>query len=341
MASMIYTVTLNPSLDRTVTVPRIVDDEMVRATSSRLDWGGKGFNVSRVLRALGTESVALGFAGGATGGMLEGGLRDLGISTDLVRLSAETRTNTVVIESETGRYIKVNEPGPAVRPDEQAALLERIRGYLRNREPTRGQGRDLWVLSGSLPPGLADDFYAELVGMVQASGARALLDASGQALRAGCTAAPFLVKPNVSEAVDFAGMADPAVWEAKLDLPSADGPRAIEPAMGTAMTLAHPFLDSGVAFVALSLGAGGLLLASPEGNVMATPPAVRARNPVGAGDALLAGVSWALERERPLEEVARWGVASGTASARGLGVAAVTRSEVEAIYQQVTVHEVA
>ena len=335
MASMIYTVTLNPSLDRTLTVPRIVDNEMVRATASRLDWGGKGFNVSRVLRALGTESVALGFAGGATGGMLEVGLRDLGICTDLVPLSAETRTNTVVIESETGRYIKVNEPGPTVLPDEQAALLERVREYLRS------PGRDLWVLSGSLPPGLADGFYAELVEMVQTSGARAFLDSSGEPLRVACASGPFLVKPNVAEAVDFAGMADAAVWEARLDLSNADGPSAIEPAMATAMALAQPFLDSGVALVALSLGAGGLLLASPEGTVMATPPAVRARNPVGAGDALLAGVSWALDRDRPLEDVARWGVASGTASALGVGVAAVSRSEVQAICQQVTVHEVA
>ncbi|NIV36062.1 MAG: 1-phosphofructokinase, partial [Anaerolineae bacterium] len=84
---MIYTVTLNPSLDRTLTVPRVMDDEMVRATASRLDWGGKGFNVSRVLQVLGGESAALGFAGGMTGQMLERGLHGLGITTDLVPLS--------------------------------------------------------------------------------------------------------------------------------------------------------------------------------------------------------------------------------------------------------------
>ena len=124
---MIYTVTLNPSLDRTLTVPRIVDDDMVRATASRVDWGGKGVNVSRVLQALGAESMALGFAGGATGQMLERGLRSLGIATDLLPLSAETRTNTVIIESETGRYIKVNEPGPTVQPEEPADKVPVIR----------------------------------------------------------------------------------------------------------------------------------------------------------------------------------------------------------------------
>jgi 1-phosphofructokinase family hexose kinase len=330
---MIYTVTLNPSLDRTLTVPRILDDEMVRATASRLDWGGKGFNVSRTLQALGAESVAMGFAGGGTGQKLEHGLRDLGIVTDLVPLSGETRTNTVVIESETGRYIKVNEPGPTVQPGEQVALLDRIRERLRDSDPDQARGSDLWVLSGSLPPGLADDFYAQLVEMVQVSGARALLDASAEPLRLGCAAAPFLVKPNAAEAFGVIGMTGPFT-----SVPGQDGAAFAD---ATAMGLAHHFLALGVELVALSLGAGGLLMATSGRAVRARPPGVQARNPVGAGDALLAGVSWALERQLSLEEMARWGVAAGTAAAVGIGVAAVTRAEVQAVYEQVAIHAVA
>ena len=330
---MIYTVTLNPSLDRTLTVPRIVDDDMVRATASRVDWGGKGFNVSRVLQALGAESVALGFAGGATGQMLERGLRSLGIATDLVPLSAETRTNTVVIESETGRYVKVNEPGPTVQPNEQAALLDRISTYLHDRSPARARGRDLWVLSGSLPPGMPDSFYAELVELVQASGARALLDASGEPLRLGCDAAPFLVKPNAVEALGYAGVAGP--------MTSGFGPDGLALADATALGLVYPFLERGIELVALSLGAGGLLLASADRAVRARPPSIQAPNPVGAGDALLAGVCWALDRGLTLDETSRWGVAAGTASATGKGVAVVTGAEVQALYQEVTIHEVA
>jgi 1-phosphofructokinase family hexose kinase len=322
---MIYTVTLNPSLDRTLAVPRIVDDEMVRATASRLDWGGKGLNVSRVLQGLGGESVALGFAGGMSGQMLERGLRALGITTDLVSLSGETRTNTVVLESETGRYIKVNEPGPTVQPEEQSALLDRVRRYLGS--------RDLWVMAGSLPPGLADGFYAELVEMVHAAGARAFLDASGEPLRLGCAAAPFLVKPNATEAATLARGARGAIFEA-----GTDGNALADP---DALDLARFFLAFGIELVALSLGAGGLLLASAERAVRARPPGGQARNPVGAGDALLAGVIWALEQDRSLEKVARWGVATGTASAMGIGVAAVTRAEVQALYEQVAAYAVA
>ena len=329
---MIYTVTLNPSLDRTLTVPRIVDDEMVRATASRLDWGGKGFNVSRTLRTLGAESVALGFAGGATGQRLERGLRGLGIATDLVPLSGETRTNTVIIESETGRYIKVNEPGPTVRPKEQSTLLECIREHLRGRDPARGRERDLWVLSGSLPPGLPDGFYGEMVEMVQTSGARALLDASGEPLRLGCVAAPFLVKPNSGEAAGFAGGLGLATSEVRTDGDALTDPGALD--------LARSFLTLGIELVTLSLGAGGLLLASGARAVRAKPPGVQARNPVGAGDALLAGLIWALGRTHSLEEMARWGVAAGTAAATGVGVAATTRGEVEALYHEITAHEV-
>jgi len=326
---MIHTVTLNPSLDRTLTVPQIVHDEMVRASTSRVDWGGKGFNVSRVLQSLGAESVAMGFAGGATGQMLERGLRSLGITTDLVPLSGETRTNTVIIESETGRYIKVNEPGPTVQPDEQAALLDRIRQCLQGRDSRS----DLWVLSGSLPPGLPDGFYGELVELVRASGARALLDASGQPLRLGCAAAPFLVKPNAAEAFGYVGVAWP--------MASGFGPEGVAVADATALGLAYPFLELGIELVALSLAAGGLLLASPGRAVRARPPSVQALNPVGAGDALLAAVAWALERELPLEEMARWGVAAGTAAAMGKAVAVVTHAEVQALYEQVTTHAVA
>ena len=330
---MIYTVTLNPSLDRTLTVPQIVYDDMVRATTSRVDWGGKGFNVSRTLQVLGAQSIAMGFSGGATGQMLERGLHDLGITSDLVPLSGETRTNTIIIESATGRYVKVNEPGPTVQPDELAALLDRIRGCLRGRDPAHARGRDLWVLSGSLPPGLPDGFYADLVEMVQDSGARVLLDTSGEPLRLGCAAVPSLVKPNAAEAAGFLGVSGL--------IASGLGPEGVALADATALGLAYPFLDLGIELVALSLGAGGLLLASSGQAVRARPPEVEALNPVGAGDALLAGVVWALERDLPLEEMARWGVAAGTASAMGEGVAILTRAEVQALHEQVTTHAVA
>ena len=308
---MIVTVTLNPVLDRTLTVPRIIFNEMMRATSSRLDWGGKGFNVSRALQALGIESVAMGFVGGATGRMLERGLSDMGITTDFVHIAGETRTNVVITAADAERYVKVNEAGPAVQAEELAAFLDRARERVRP--------GDIWVLSGSLPPNVPPDFYAQLVALVQAKGAKALLDASGEPLRLGCAASPYLVKPNVVEAEEMTG---------QMINSDAD-----------ALAAAEFFLNREIKLVALSLGAEGLLLASEQRAVGARPPDVQARNPVGAGDALLAGIAWALARESPVEEIARWGVASGTAAAVREGVSVGTRAEVEALYEQVQIDQ--
>jgi 1-phosphofructokinase family hexose kinase len=230
----------------------------------------------------------------------------MGISTDLVHIAGETRTNTVISDADTQRYIKVNEAGPTVRAEEMAAFVDRARARVRP--------GDLWVLSGSLPPGLPRDFYAQLVTVVQREGAKALLDSSAEPLRLGCLASPYLVKPNAVEAAQMTGQAIDSV--------------------GDALGAAEFFLRQGIQCVALSLGADGLLLAWQRRAVWARPPRVRALNPVGAGDALLAGVAWALEQRLPLEEMARWGVAAGTAAAMREGVDVGTRSEVQALYDQ-------
>jgi 1-phosphofructokinase family hexose kinase len=309
---MIFTVTLNPVLDRTLTVSRILFDEMVRAASSRVDWGGKGFNVSRALQALGVESVALGFVGGATGQTLENGLRELGIATDLIQISGDTRTNIVIVEAETGRYIKVNEAGPRVTQDEVSSLLDRVRA--------RAEPGDFWILSGSLPPGVPKEFYAQLIGALQAQGALTVLDSSGDPLRLGSAANPYLIKPNRTEAAEVTGQ------EIQSEADELHAARSL--------------LAQGVQHVALSLGPDGLLLASLQQAVWARPPHVAAKNPVGAGDALLAGVAWALTRGVSVAEVARWGVSVGTAAAMREGVSFGGRAEVEAYYDQVRVEPV-
>lgn len=304
---MIVTLTLNPVLDHTLTVPSIRLDRVLRATRTRLDWGGKGFNVSRTLNALGMQSLAMGLVGGATGQMLEQGLVDLGITTDLVRISGQTRTNVVIIDTNAERQLKVNEAGPTVQPGELAALYGRIQEML--------CPGDLWILSGSLPPGAPPDTYARLIDLVHDGGAKVLLDTSGEPLRLGCAAHPFLVKPNVVEAEEVIGN------------PIRVGADALESVQW--------FLEQGIEWVALSLGADGLYLASSNEIVRAIPPQVRVRNSVGAGDAMLAGVAWALVQALPLEEVARWGVAAGTAAAMEEGVGIGTRTEVERLYEQV------
>ncbi|MGC9521599.1 MAG: 1-phosphofructokinase [Anaerolineae bacterium] len=304
---MILTVTPNPVLDRTLTVPNIVLNEMSRALETREDWGGKGFNVARALHALGKTSVAMGFVGGATGDKLASGLQALGIRTELTPIAGETRTNVVITDAAGEQYIKVNEPGPTVEAQEVSALMERV--------GTRAQPGDYWALCGSLPPGAPLDLYAQLIDRIQSRGAKALLDASGEPFRLGLEAKPFMIKPNALEAA--------ACLERAVESPSAMA-EAVE-----------DFLARGIALVALSLGADGLMLASREFRVWARPPEVRARNPVGAGDAAVAGLLWALSEQLPPPDTARWSVASGTAAAVREGVTFGTLDEVRALYSQV------
>jgi len=195
---MIYTVTLNPALDRTLTVPGLRLGELNRARQARLDLSGKGINVSRLLRRLGVPSRVIGFVGGNTGRAIQDGLTDEGFETIFVGVAGETRQNITIVDETTGAYTKVNEPGAVVGPAdlfEMAALIGRL-----------AADGDLWVFSGSLPPGAPADCYAQLITAVQARGGRAFLDSSGAALRAGLAARPYGIKPNSEEAGEALGV---------------------------------------------------------------------------------------------------------------------------------------
>lgn len=305
---MIYTLTLNPALDREYQVPAIAFGEVLRAASVREDLGGKGFNVSRALLALGAPSVAVGLVGGHAGRRIADGLAALGVATELVELTGgETRTNVTVVAPD--RHVKVNEPGPALGPDEEARLVARVRALAR--------AGDLWVLSGSLPPGARPELYGALVRILADAGARALLDTSGAALRAGCAAAPFLVKPNAAEARELTGLDAAAPAE-----------------RAAAIAAVHRL---GPAHVLLTLGAEGALLSDGARTWRARAPGIEERNPIGAGDALLAGVVFGLSRGLGLPEALRWGVAAGAAAASLPGTAVGDRGLVERLAAGVTV----
>ncbi len=284
---MIYTVTLNPALDRELTVPEIRFNDVLRATVVRIDFGGKGFNVSRALHALGGESVALGFVGGGTGARIARGLAGLGIRTDFVEISDETRTNVSIVSERLPQHIKVNEAGPVISPEEGAALLSKVASL--------AQAGDWWVLSGSLPHGLPPTFYAEIIECVQRAGGRAVLDTSGEPLKRACEVRPYLVKPNAFEATELTG----------IPVTSPEDSQA-------AVAAIHAL---GVAHVYMSFGKAGALLSDGRACWVGAAPVITERNPIGAGDSAVAGVMWGLSHDLPLPEVLRWGIACGTAAA--------------------------
>lgn len=207
-----------------------------------------------------------------------------------------------------GVITKLNEPGPQVSEADVEALLGRIR-----RQATE---EDIWVMSGSVPPGTPADIYARIVKIVHQVGGRAFLDSSGPPLREGCRAAPYGVKPNVEEAA------------VALDRPL----RSEEELRGAIEGL----LEMGIQLVALSRGAKGALVGSQEGIVWAVPPpSVLVKSPIGAGDALLAGIVFAVKSALDLESIARWAVATGTAAAMQEGTGMGKGEEVEKLVRRI------
>ena len=309
---MIITLTPNPSVDRTLHVPQLSFNEVLRAHDVRVDWGGKGFNVSRALRILNEETLALAWVGGGTGRMMQHGLNQLGIKTDFVWVEEETRINTVAQEDSGEWYIRLNEPGPHIPEDAIQSLLAKAEAY--------ASKKDIWVAAGSLPQDVPADFYTQLIHLLKNKGVRVFFDANGEALRAGLSDPPFLVNPDISETEDFVGFSIHNYDDAK---------RAV-----------LPFLRLGVEYVALSIDGLGLLLASQQEMMLATPPKVSIRNVTGAGDALMAGMAYGFARGMDLREIARLGAAFSAVAVTTVSLASVKNSDVEAMLPRVEVRTV-
>jgi 1-phosphofructokinase family hexose kinase len=304
---MIYTLTLNPAIDRELTVEEIAYDKVLSALEARVDFGGKGFNVSRMLKSLGMPSVAVGFVGGNTGRRLQDGLHALGINSDFVWIESETRTNISVVTQVHNHYLKVNEKGPLVNAAKQDELLEKIDSIAR--------AGDWWVLAGSLPPGVDDPFYARIIKVLNERRATAILDTTGEALRLGCREKPFLIKPNGEETQALTGM--------PVDTPAQVALAATE------------LRKMGAQNVVISLGKAGAILQTTQATWMVYPPVVKEKNPIGAGDAMVGGLVWALAQDKPLDEALRWGVASGAAAASLSGTDVGSLAQITELRSQV------
>lgn len=306
---MIVTVTLNPTLDRTLSVPALRPGEVHRAQVVREDLGGKGINVSRALRGLGIASNIVAIGAGCTGQRMKEELAATGFEVDFLEIPGETRRNLTLRDEATGVYTKINEPGPRLDAEHTAALLQRV--------ADRARPGDIWAFCGALPPAAPFDLYAQLIDIVQGRGGRAVLDTSGPALRAGLAARPFALKPNQEEAAELVGRALGS------DVADRAAARALQ--------------EAGTNIVALSRGAEGLVLATEDVIVMAKPPAIEARSPVGAGDAALAGLLWAMAEGCDAAETARRAVACGTAAALQEGTGVGDRALVAQLMQQIRI----
>lgn len=280
---MIYTITLNPSIDYIVPVDHIELGGLSYMNNDYKLPGGKGINVSRILKALSTDSVALGFVGGFTGKFIEDTLNKLDVRTDFVTIQEDTRIN---IKLKSEQETEINGRGPALSKEEVAAFLKKLEGI---------QKSDTVIFSGSKPPSLADNFYEQLIQQVTQQGADFAIDTTGKALESSLIYKPLVVKPNIHE------------LEALFDVELKSDEEIVY--------YGRKLLDKGAKHVIISMGGDGALLLCEQGTYKAAAPKGVLVNSVGAGDSMVAGfISSYLKSNHPVQSF-KTSVASGSATA--------------------------
>lgn len=300
---MIYTVTLNPSVDYVVQVNNFALHSLNRMEKEVKYPGGKGINVSRVLKRIDVSSKALGFIGGFTGRFIQEKLEEEGIATDFIEVDGDSRIN---IKLKTEQETEINGKGPVILSEQLERLIQQI-GNL--------QEGDVLLLAGSIPTSLPESLYKEITKECSARGVKVAVDASGKALIDVVKHRPFFIKPNHHELgelfdVEIQSIQDAALYGKKL-------------------------LEMGAEHVVVSMAGDGALFLAKEHAYFANVPKGQVVNSVGAGDSLVAGFLGTYEKTRDLKEAFRFGVATGSATAFSSDLA--EKEKIEELLLQVEV----
>lgn len=300
---MILTITLNPCIDKSSEVEVIIPESKLRCREVVNEPGGGGINVSKALQKLDTASVALFPAGGHNGNMLCSLLKEQGILFHAVDARAETRENWVMLERSTNHQYRFTFPGREVNAETIKTLIDQIRSF----------APAFVVASGSLPPGLPDYFYGLIVKNAISAGARCIVDTSGPALQALKGKHAYLIKPNIGELCKMLNID-------RLD--KNEVPHAAEQA------IRDGFSD----IIVVSMGPDGAWLVSNEKKYFVQAPKAEKKSTVGAGDSMVAGITYMLQKKKSLKEALTFGVACGTAATMNEGTQLFSRPDAERLY---------
>ncbi len=304
---MIYTVTLNPALDKTVQIPNMTVDAVNRITEIRTDPGGKGINVSKVIASLGGSSTVLALLAGRTGQRIAQALTDLGLTCRMTFVPGETRTNLKVVDPVLHTNTDINEPGIQVEEETLEEMLRELEALVKP--------GDIVTVCGSLPKGAPEDTCFRWVSRCQAAGAKVFLDVDGALLAGGLRGKPYLVKPNREELSRLVGRNLETVEELTAE--------------------AEKLLEQGVRKVVVSMGRDGALYVTREEVILAEGLVVPVGSTVGAGDSVVAALAVAEERGLSTEEAVRLSMATGAANVMCSGSQAASRESIEALLDQV------
>ncbi|RKD32079.1 1-phosphofructokinase [Thermohalobacter berrensis] len=283
---MVITVTLNPALDKTIQINNFTIDSVNRVNSVRLDAGGKGINVSKVIKELGGYSIAVGLIGGKNGQFIKKYLDNLGIENDFIELDSETRTNIKIIDPVNQTNTDINESGPVISEDSLKLIKDTIMKYATE--------DNVIVFSGSVPKGVGKNIYKDLILDSKKRGAKTILDTEGELFLEGIKSGPYLVKPNIHELEK----AFKITLRDKKDI----------------VNISKEIIRYGVNYVVVSLGSKGSIFVSKDIAGYIDGIKVNVKSTVGAGDSMVAALALALDRNDPFEEGMKLAAATSTAS---------------------------
>lgn len=303
---MILTLTINPALDLYSRVEKVFPGEKLRCEKAKIDPGGGGVNVSRVIHRLGGETTALYTRGGYTGEIFKDLLEKEEVKQDTVEIAGSIRQNIAVTETSTGELYRFGFPGPSLTEIEYQDVLTKLNLYKK---------ADFWVASGSLPPGVPEDFYAQVAEKARKDNVKLVLDTSGKAYSGILKEGAYLLKPNMNELEDLVGeKAEDEQQQKELLL------QVLEK---------YP-----IEVIVLSLGSKGALLAT-KGKVRHFPaPAVVPISSIGAGDSMVAGMVFSLSRGDELEKAILYGLACGSATIKSPGTELLKQEDVEPLFNK-------
>ncbi len=310
---MIITVTMNPAIDKTTDIAKMEQGGLNRLKNVIVDAGGKGINVSKAVKALGGETIATGFIGGSGGVLIKKLLQEQGIQADFIEIEKEIRNNLKVVEA-SGFVTELNEPGPSVTRQELEQLTEKLLGYANEQA--------LFVLAGSVPEGVDADIYQVLTLKLKAKGAKVFIDADGERFVHALEAAPDIIKPNRHELESYFHM-DYRADEAEL------------------ISMGRTLLEKGIGLIAISLGQMGALFLSKDQVLRCPGLQVEAHSTVGAGDAMVAALSYGIHSGLSFEECAKLGIATSAGAVVTKGTKPPSRALVEELLTRVEVRRLA
>lgn len=310
---MIYTVTLNPAIDKTVVIPQFIAGKVNRTTEIRCDAGGKGLNVSKCIAVLGKKTTAAMFLGGTAGTYIKNYIEDQEcIIPAIVDIPGETRTNLKVVDPVLHSNTDINEAGPVVSAKSFDSLQKLIFS-----SAVKG---DILAISGSIPQGLGDDSYAKLITEAKKIGMLTFLDSSGESLASGINAVPYLIKPNTYELSAYAGRKISSEKDVRDEC--------------------QALLDSGIRKIVVSMGAKGAYYFSREMVLSGCAPSVNILSTVGAGDSMVAALAYGETVRMDPKEAFRLALAFGSASVQCSGTQAPAKEEVDSLYKQIKIKEI-